>query len=742
MSDDTVEILGTGIDAITPGDPWSVRVGPETERFLSRLRKDQQGAVRSEAVTILSRCLTPTNRDKRAGLIVGYVQSGKTTSFTAVSTLAADNGYGLVVIIGGISNALLEQTRNRIARDLDLDSLDAYRRWVQVKSPKKGTNEAQALETALRDWAEEGEADERVPAIVTLMKHHKHMDDFADVLEEMHGVDLGKVTALIIDDEADQATPNLKRSGSVSATYSRLRKIRAKLPSHTLLQYTATPQAPLLVSIADEISPDFVCTLRPGVGYTGGKYFFKDHKREFVRHISAKDLAIIDGDEIDPPDSLIQAFAVFVLGAAMARIRGDEVPPQMSMLVHPSQRTLPQAKFINWLKAMRDRALVALELPTSDLDRHEHIVAVWEPAYQELCRTVTDVPDLEAALQKALRVLRKIVFQEVNATPTGESEIRWSTGPYWVLVGGQLLDRGFTVEGLTVTYMPRGLGVGNADTVQQRARFFGYKEAYAKLCRAYLDSSVDRAFSNYVRHEERLRKELSETASAGGSLKEWKRVFLLDSSLKPTRQGVMRLSMMSIALKENWFSQRDFSDSDIRLIDENRRNIDRFVSQLEWKPFSSVSGPLPSQKHKVATVPLKLVLSDCLANYVMWGEDATRFTGVRVMLEEAESESASGGLMCDVVEMAPELERRRRRTLNSDGRVKNLFQGQNPRTGTVVYGGDRAVRRSDVIALQLHRVDFTEDDGSDEGSMVVLEDVPVLAISIPLALQSRVLVER
>ena len=51
-------------------------------------------------------------------------------------------------------------------------------------------------------------------------------------------------------------------------------------------------------------------------------------------------------------------------------------------------------------------------------------------------------------------------------------EIRWQTEYAWILVGGQALDRGFTVEGLTVTYMPRGLGVGNADTVQQRARFF------------------------------------------------------------------------------------------------------------------------------------------------------------------------------------------------------------------------------------------------------------------------------
>jgi len=64
------------------------------------------------------------------------------------------------------------------------------------------------------------------------------------------------------------------------------------------------------------------------------------------------------------------------------------------------------------------------------------------------------------------------------------------------------MDRGFTVEGLTVTYMPRGKGAGNADTIQQRARFLGYKRGYLGLCRVFLESDVQRAFSVYVNHEE------------------------------------------------------------------------------------------------------------------------------------------------------------------------------------------------------------------------------------------------
>ena len=73
---------------------------------------------------------------------------------------------------------------------------------------------------------------------------------------------------------------------------------------------------------------------------------------------------------------------------------------------------------------------------------------------------------------------------EVNGTADARKKIHWKGMRYWILVGGAKLDRGYTVEGLCVTYMPRGLGTSPAaDTLQQRARFFGYKKAYLGMCR-------------------------------------------------------------------------------------------------------------------------------------------------------------------------------------------------------------------------------------------------------------------
>ena len=78
----------------------------------------------------------------------------------------------------------------------------------------------------------------------------------------------------------------------------------------------------------------------------------------------------------------------------------------------------------------------------------------------------------------------------VNSLADADRNIHWRRNYSWILVGGQVLDRGFTVEGLTVTYMPRGPGVGNADTIQQRARFLGYKRSYLGYCRVFLEPGV------------------------------------------------------------------------------------------------------------------------------------------------------------------------------------------------------------------------------------------------------------
>ena len=102
------------------------------------------------------------------------------------------------------------------------------------------------------------------------------------------------------------------------------------------------------------------------------------------------------------------------------------------------------------------------------------------------------------------------------------------------------MDRGFTVEGLTVTYMPRDMGVGNADTIEQRARFFGYKRRYLGYCRVFLENGVRDAFRFYVEHERDIRRRLQEHRNIGRPLERVASGILrLDTGLSPTRRQVL-----------------------------------------------------------------------------------------------------------------------------------------------------------------------------------------------------------
>src|SRR5690606_5459357 len=117
---------------------------------------------------------------------------------------------------------------------------------------------------------------DRQTILITVMKNHTHLKNLIQVLSAL---ELEGIPALIVDDEADQASMNTKaqKPGEESTTYANIMELCRQLPHHTYLQYTATPQAPLLINLIDKLSPTFIEVLTPGPGYVGGKQFFLDH---------------------------------------------------------------------------------------------------------------------------------------------------------------------------------------------------------------------------------------------------------------------------------------------------------------------------------------------------------------------------------------------------------------------------------------------------------------------------------
>ena len=539
------------------GARWQPTEGDETEAFLATVvPKESREAVRQSAISILSRGLDPTAGANAAttGLVVGYVQSGKTMSFEALAALARDNGFQMVVVIAGVSNPLLQQSAARLCSDLGIGNPNRPRRWVHFENPSDDYATVTAIRNVLEDWRDPLTPSEyKTSVLVTVLKQYRRLQYLGAVLRTL---DMTDVPVLVIDDEADQASLNTKAAkGGESTTYRRLMALRKVLPRHSFVQYTATPQAPLLISIIDSLSPSYVSVLEPGQQYVGGRQFFAEGAPALVRVIPDQEVPVKDEWVYEPPDSLLSALRVFMVGVA-AGILTSENRGNRSMLVHPSHLVARHEEYASWVRSIFEDWQSRLGLPTDDPDRRE-LLEELERAHADLLGTVEGLPaflELAEALPVAFRNTRVL---EVNTRLDGTTpQVEWANTYGWILVGGQAMDRGFTVEGLTITYMPRGIGVGNADTIQQRARFLGYKKKYLGFCRVYLQEATVQAFRNYVEHEEDIRGQLQGLEDDDRSLMEWKRAFLLDASLKPCRRNVLEYGYARHSGGASWTTPR------------------------------------------------------------------------------------------------------------------------------------------------------------------------------------------
>ena len=657
-------------------------------------------SIRSSALEILSGC-HPFHRDDgvRTGLVVGYVQSGKTMSMTTVSALARDNGCRIVILFAGVTKNLLDQSAERLTEQLRGASGNSTLWRIAASNNIRLAQEGPRFANALADWRDKSlEPQYQQTFLYLVLKNRAHLEKIHNLLMS---ADLRGIPALVFDDEADQASLNTSPDNpDPSTTYKWIGKIRDALPHHTYLQYTATPQAPLLIKLDDMLSPDFAEVVDPGAGYTGGLTFFGSGVAPHVRTLPSDELFRAGEPPDIAPATLLKALREFFVGCAVARKRGK--PSPRSMLVHPSHLRADQAQYLSWVtKAAKQWAKMMLRGGQA----RDDLLTDMKAAYDDLATTSAQLPVFED-LQTQLRLaLGRVNVQQVNSDGT---EVNWDDAQEHILVGGEKLNRGFTLEGLTVTYMPRGPGGNNADTIQQRARFFGYKEGYLDLCRIYLHPDVRAAYREYVTHEEDVRKQLKE--HQGKPLSEWRRAFFLSSSLKPARRNVISTYFDRRSQQKSWYIA---AQPHVGVpIARNRENVAKFCEGKLADPQESAG----YYQHWASRVPLQAV-QDLLVGYAAGPADTIDFTAVRFWLSDIlDRDTEAEALLLQMRKSKSERDRER------SGKASfKLFQGASSKYEPEAYPGDMRLHDSQLVTLQVHWLRVEDIDGS----------VPALAVHIP-----------
>lgn len=593
--------------------------------------KEAIAALDHSTTDVVRRLADPSDHEayQSKGLVMGYVQSGKTANFAGTIAKAVDAGYKLVIVLTGTIELLRSQTQKRLDKELVgvenvlgglAERVEATDREISELKSASHVNwsRVQELETTRKDitkdvdYVSTGDHDwlggnflkfgvmptavgaPRIIRMTTAAKDfqkpqfEQRFTDFkqnlrdrtkplydplnlasADVLfaivkknsttlkklsDFLQGMstDLADIPALIVDDEADQASINTKRQKPTAEDRERtainkhIAGILQKMPRCQYVAYTATPFANVFVDpddAADIFPKDFILALEPSPEYMGAKSYFdleglpddptptNSNTEAYYRPVSVDD----QGDVTD--DDLLGALDAFVLSGAVKLWRRERLASPASlrhhtMMVHQASQTQHHAATEQQvLQAWRSAGHTSLGGVKRLADLWRTDFAPVSEARADGAPVPTSFDELKPFISKAVQKInsgrsvdgRPHPVVVVNGTKDAEyrqDDINFDAGEVWkILVGGTKLSRGFTVEGLTITVYTRVTVA--ADTLMQMGRWFGYRKHYRDLVRLYLGSGIDKgrrtvdlheAFTSISKDEEEFRDELRQYA--------------------------------------------------------------------------------------------------------------------------------------------------------------------------------------------------------------------------------------
>jgi hypothetical protein len=676
------------------------------ERFSRKLDLDEIESLKSETTEILSYCTNPHLNESQSvtNLVVGYVQSGKTMSFTALSALANDNGFRVIIYFAGTKTNLLTQTTKRLRKDLINNGIN-NQYYKLHENPT--LDEAQRIKNELQ-------ISTKPTILITVLKHYKYINQLADIFnsQQVKSV-LGNSGVLIIDDEADQASLNgyaYKNSKKESlseeweddeytTTYSSILNLKNSLPNHSYIQYTATPQGPLLISILDLLSPKHHTVLTPGKKYTGGKTFFNDEPGLILPIPDDQVYNSRRNPLTQCPQTLVEALQLHLMGVAIV-VRILKRENFLSMMIHADKEQDASRTFYTWVKNLIDVWTEMINCDETDLARME-LVQSFRSIYPEAIREYQKAGEPYPTFEEIQEQLPDIIFDTnvtlIISSNKRQGEIDWEGSPSHILVGAEMLNRGFTVENLAVTYMPRySVGKSTADTIQQRCRFFGYKLNYLRSCRVFLPDDTTVEYAEYVEHEEEMRKWLQENKS----IEAVEQMLIISPRLNATRKNILSVNTVSAKLN-GWRKMNAF-----QAIDENLRFVDQFIGETDFTNYQDYG--TPDRNHRFTKLPIQQVI-EFLSNFKFSNmpDTARKQATIRYMKYLATKQNASLE-HAYIVQMAYEGEPRLRTFNEQTMRVNNLHSGRST-SGTEVYPGDASVCFEDSICIQIHKVKLKSD---------------------------------
>ena len=472
----------------------------------------------------------------RRGLVIGDVQSGKTSTYIGLICKAADAGFKVFILLTGTIESLRKQTQERVEEGfIGIDMSDPSGKRVGV-----GTDNQSIFATALTSRNNDftGNSDkiavalQNFNAVVFVIKKQK------DVLTKLTrwlktiNADIltGKIDQpmLMIDDEADNATINTSKDKEDPTTINRLIRNLANLFTRSnYIGFTATPFANVFIDPEtteemenqDLFPEDFIVSLPTPSNYIGPERIFAKNGEYHSQLIYITDAGIEESDGLsfyfkhkkewhgDLPDSLTDAIYSFYIVNTIRDLRGDS-KTHRSMLINMSRFVKVQKHIRTEVEEIHTKAYREIKFNLSrNFDETmkspvlKRLYSLWKEHFSYTEFEWGDIADnLFSAIENiTIKVVNSAKGTDKLVYPDNES-VRV------IAIGGLALSRGLTLEGLIISYFYRN--TCTYDVLMQMGRWFGYRRGYDDLFRIWTHKASAEWYAEISKATEELKADM------------------------------------------------------------------------------------------------------------------------------------------------------------------------------------------------------------------------------------------
>ncbi|MEO1942797.1 MAG: Z1 domain-containing protein, partial [Candidatus Thioglobus sp.] len=406
---------------------------------------------------------------------------------------------------------------------------------------------------------------------------------------------------LVIDDESDYASVNTKKASDPTSINSKIRALLGLFRKRAYVAYTATPYANIFIDYKAENSQygkdlfpkDFLYTLDAPTNYFGAKEVFIENPDRYLVEIDDHQDILPVKHKIDHnlqglPLSLYEAIRVFLINVSIRNLRGHN-NKHNSMLVHVSRFTIMHitvaSEVEEYVSSIR-KAVVSFSRLTNYRQESEHFKDLETTFNKQYVNKDIELEyDWSEVLDSLHQCIETIIIRQVHAKKTDPLVYNDLKPVNVIVVGGTSLSRGYTLEGLSVSYFLRGTMF--YDTLMQMARWFGYRSGYQDLCRIYMTLDM---MDNFT-HIYEATKELFDSFIEMADQKKTPYDFGLavvehpSSALQVTARNKMNnTSQKDVAMRlEGLLKETAWIGKEQKDIDSNLKTVSDFVLDLNKK---------------------------------------------------------------------------------------------------------------------------------------------------------------